>query len=250
MIYGTGGIGKTILGCMLPGETVFIDIDKHLARLIPELTDNGFSEPINLNVNNWKELRTALTSGGWEKINNIVIDPINSVEDWCIANILDTVRTFDKPSQKANSLEDYGWGKDVRLVYENFLPLLGDLDRHARQGRNILLLTHECKPEEINPMGANYMRYEPRLRGSRKGENSIRLKVKEWCDVVGFYCYDIAPKSEPGKDADRTKKAMIGSGSKTLYFAEQPQFMAKKHGAIPESIDIVPWVSPWDQIIL
>jgi hypothetical protein len=245
LIYGTGGIGKSMLSCLAPGPVGYVDAAGRLSSLKSEMLELGIELPTLVPATNWKTLRGALQSSGWDGIKSIALDESGVIEEWCIAHCLETIKTFEKPQQKANSLEDYGFGKDVRIVYEAFLPLLADLDRHVREGRNIIITAHDCKPEEANPMGANFIRFEPRLRTSKKGDNSIRLKVKEWCDFVGFICYDVAAgKDERGKD---NKKAS-GSGTRTMYLQETPAYMAKNHGC-PNPIDLNLGESPWEQII-
>ena len=248
MFYGTGGIGKSLLGCMAPGPVAYVDLDMSLGVLAPELEQHGIDIPTLIEVEDWSSLRGALASSGWDAIRTIIIDPINTVEEWAIKHLLDTQKTFDKMPVKATTLEDYGYGKDVRLVYEKFILLLADLERHWVAGRNVILIAHECKPEENNPEGSNYIRWEPRLRKSKAGENSIRLKMKEWCDFVGRIGYDVASLAERGKDADQTKKA-TGQGTKTILFTERPQYMAKKRGDMPEQIDFGTWENPWGKII-
>lgn len=245
LIYGTGGIGKSSLCCMAPGPVAYADAEDRLPSLKAELEALGIPEPVILPCNNWTSLRANLQASGWDGIKSIALDSLPVIEEWCIQHCLNTVKTFEKPSQKAHSLEDYGFGKDVRVVYENFIPLLADLERHVKQGRNIIMTCHDCKPEESNPMGANYVRFEPRLRTSKKGDNSIRLKVKEWCDFVGFICYDVST----GKDmrGNDNKKA-VGAGSRTMYLQETPMYMAKNHGH-PDSIDLELGVSPWEQLL-
>lgn len=245
LIYGTGGIGKSMLSCMAPGPVAYVDAEQRLSSLKTELVELGIEVPQLVPATNWVSLRAALQSTGWDGIKSIALDSATVIEEWCIAHALATVKTFEKPPQTAKSLEDYGFGKDVRVVYEAFLPLLADLDAHARAGRNIIFTAHDCKPEESNPMGANFVRFEPRLRTSKKGDNSIRLRLKEWCDFVGFICYDLSTgKDDRGKD---NKKA-TGCGTRTLYLQETPAYMAKNHGC-PDPIDLNLGESPWDKII-
>lgn len=245
LIYGTGGIGKSSLCCLAPNPVAYVDAEERLPSLKAELAELGIAEPVTVPANNWTTLRASLQAPGWDGIKSIALDSLPVIEEWCIQHVLATVKTFEKPPMKAHSLEDYGFGKDIRLVYENFVHLLVDLERHVKAGRHIFMTCHDCKPEESNPMGSNYVRFEPRLRTSKKGDNSIRLKVKEWCDFVGFICYDLST----GKDnrGNETKKA-VGAGSRTMYLQETPMYMAKNHGH-PDSIDLDLGVSPWEQLI-
>lgn len=224
LFYGTGGIGKTTLAASIPGEQAWYDLDESLGKL-------SLDRPC-IQVDSWAGLRHSLAKEFPPEIKNIIIDPINVAEEWACSHIVEHVKT--ESGERAERLEDFGWGKDIRYVYEEFLNLLADLDKHMRQGRNIILLAHVCKPEELNPEGQNYLRYEPRLRSSKKGENSIRLKVKEWCDFVGFIQYDVTVFGRTGNKKENIRvqgggKA-VGSGTRTMYLTEEAHFMAKNRG--------------------
>lgn len=223
LIYGPGGIGKTTLCSALPGKTVFIDIEESLGKLgiqnvsvVPDVSD-------------WKALRDSINASGWDGVSNIVIDSLTRAEEMAIAHTLKTV-----PVEKGTyptSIEGYGYGKGFTHVYETFLPLLSDIDRHIRAGRNVVMICHDCTANVPNPSGDDWLRYEPRLQSPSSGKASVRLKVREWCDHVLFFGYDVAV-SEDGKGR--------GSGTRTIYTSELPHYMAKSRStsdAIPISSD-------------
>ena len=130
---------------------------------------------------------------------------------WTIGNV---------PHEKGNRIvriEDYGFGKGYQHVYETFLTLLGDLDRHVRAGRNVILICHDCCTNVPNPQGEDWQRYEPRLQSPSSGKASIRLRVREWADHVFFLGYDVDVKEGKGH----------GCGTRTLWPVEMPHCMAK-----------------------
>ena len=206
-LYGPGGIGKTTLASQLPGKTVYFDLDESLGRL--KLDANTVS------VATWAELRTALQADGWDGVGNIIIDTATKAEEMAVEHTLATVMMKD--GKKAGNVESYGFGKGYNFIFDSFLPLLGDLDRHARQGRNVVLICHDCTDMVPNPSGEDWLRYEPRLQAPKSGKGSIRLRVREWSDHVLFIGYDVVSKERKGQ----------GSGTRTLYRAELPHCMAK-----------------------
>ena len=121
--------------------------------------------------------------------------------------------------QRAERLEDYGYGKHFGYMYDTFLMLLGDLDQHIRAGRNVILIAHDCTTEVPNPNGPNWLRYEPRLQAPASGKNSIRLRVREWADHVLYFGYD--------KGDVQDGKMAKGFDSRTIYPVEMPHCMAK-----------------------
>lgn len=214
ILYGPGGIGKTTLATQMPGPVAFFDLDESLGKL-------GLDAMV-IPVQNWAELRAALASDGWDKVKSIVIDTATKAEELAIAHTLDHTLQDGK---KSNSVEGFGYGKGYSYVFDTFLPLLGDLDRHARAGRNVCLICHDCTANVPNPAGDDWLRYEPRLQSPASGKASIRLRAREWADHVLFIGYDVAVGSD-GKGK--------GSGTRTLYRAETPACMAKSRtGADP-----------------
>jgi GTPase SAR1 family protein len=214
VLYGPGGIGKTTLATQAPGPVAFIDLDDSLPRLASQLdTDNLM--PVS-GVEDWGTLRIAINADGWDDIKTLVIDTGTRAEELAIAHTLATV-----PHEKGHlcaRLEDYGFGKGYTHVYDTFLPLLGDLDRHSRQGRNVVIICHDCTSTVPNPAGEDWLRYEPRLQAPNSGKASIRLRVREWADHVLFLGYDV----DVGKDGKGR-----GAGTRTIYPAELPHCMAK-----------------------
>lgn len=208
VLYGPGGIGKTTLAAQAPGPVVFIDLDDSLGRLEVE------AQAVQ-GIDTWQALRDALHAPGWEAVRTIVIDSATKAEELCVAHTLAAV-----PHEKGHfvrSVEDYGFGKGYGFVFDQWLPLLADLDAHCRQGRNVVLICHDCATTCPNPMGEDWLRWEPRLQSPNSGKASIRLRVREWADHLLWYGYDVAVKEGKG----------MGSGTRTIYPAELPHCMAK-----------------------
>ena len=171
-------------------------------------------------VADWDDLRATLNAEGWDDVQTIIIDSATQAEELAAGWVLKHI-----PNDKGchvDRLEEYGYGKQFGYMYDTFLTLLSDLDRHVRQGRNVILTAHDCTMQVPNPAGPDWLRYEPRLQSPPSGKNSTRLRVREWADHVLFLTFDI----EVQKDG----KAH-GSGTRTLYPVEQPWFMAKSRSA-------------------
>lgn len=229
LLYGTGGIGKTTLASCAPGSVAFIDLDDSLGRLA---ITNVAAVP---GIESWAELRAALQSDGWDKVNTIVIDSATKAEELAVAHTLLTVK--HEKGTTVKSIEGYGYGKGYMHVFETFMGLMADIDRHAQQGRNVILIAHDCTTNVPNPHGEDWLRYEPRLQSPASGKASVRLRVKEWCDHVLFLGYDVEVKEGKG----------MGSGTRTLWPIEQPQCMAKSRTcgtpiAVADNLDDV-WLS-------
>lgn len=215
--YGPGGVGKTTLFASMPGPVAIVDLDESLKRLKAKLIAFeliGNIKPVE-NIATWLDLRDVLNGDGWDGVRSIVIDTGTKAEELATAHLLETKPT-DKGA-KAESLEDYGYTKGEQFLYEEFNKLLCDLDAHARAGRHVAIVAHECNSRVPNPAGQDWVRFEPRLQNGRDGKNSIRLRVKEWCDHLLFIGYDVTV----------AKGKASGGGSAMVYPRELPHFMAK-----------------------
>ena len=156
-----------------------------------------------------------LAADGWGEIKSIVIDTGTRAEEMAVVQ---TLATLTADGKKVGNVEGYGYGKGYGYVFDTFLPLLADLDRHSRAGRNVAILCHDCTSTVPNPAGEDWLRYEPRLQSPNSGKASIRLRVREWADHVLFLGYDV----DVGKDGKGR-----GAGTRTIYPAELPHCMAK-----------------------
>lgn len=221
LIYGPGGSGKSQLESLVPGILVF-DLEgstSHLDIKRLDLTNAGFADVRAMLQD--KELLAPYKAVG--------IDTLTALEEKCVAHTLATV-----PHEKGHtvtSIEGYGFGKGLQHNFDTFLPLLADLDRIIESGKHVFLLAHECTNDTPNPEGDDFLRYEPRLQQPKSGKASIRDRVFEWCDVVGYLSYDVSAKDGKGK----------GAGTRTVYFSARPSWRAKGRGTFPKSI---PWNDP------
>jgi len=216
VVYGPGGIGKTTLSAQAPGNVAFFDLDDSLPRLRTGLGETAKQIRPVPGIESWSDLRETLQADGWESISTIVIDSLTKAEELAVTHTLENVP--HEKGHRVRRLEDYGFGKGYQHVFDVFLPLLADLDRHCRAGRHVVLICHDCTSTVPNPAGEDWLRYEPRLQSPKSGRASIRLRVREWADHVLFLGYDV-DVNEHGKGR--------GAGTRTLYPAELPHCMAK-----------------------
>ena len=216
LLYGPGGIGKTTLAVQAPGPVAFFDLDDSLSRLKAVLgMAAGNIRPV-AGIETWANLRGAVQADGWDGIATIAIDSLTKAEELAVADTL--LNVPHEKGHRVKRLEDYGYGKGYQHVFDTFLPLLADLDRHCRAGRHVVLICHDCTSTVPNPAGEDWLRYEPRLQSPSSGKASIRLRVREWADHVLFLGYDV-DVGDNGKGR--------GAGTRTLYPAELPHCMAK-----------------------
>ena len=186
VIYGTGGIGKSELAAnitQLGLKVLFLDLE-HGSSHIDVARVEG--------VETFSDMRSVFHSDLPLQYDAIVVDTLTRAEEmgveWTIQNV---------PHEKGlpiKSIEDYGFGKGIVHNYETFLQLLGDFDALIRRGKHVIAIAHECVTPVPNPKGEDWIRYEPRLQSPTSGKNSIRHRVKEWCEHLFYIGYDVMAK--------------------------------------------------------
>lgn len=215
VLYGPGGIGKSSLARLAP-KPVVLDVEGSTNRLdvdrIPDLAS-------------WDDLRECLRSPVLDAYETVIIDSVTKAEEMAVAWTLANVRT--EKGATPTSVEGYGFGKGYQHVFDTFLHLLVECDRHVRAGRNVVFIAHVCTARVPNPMGEDFIRYEPRLQQTKEGKASIRNRVVEWADHVLFLGYDVA--SEDGKGT--------GAGTRSIFTKEQPTHIAKVREAADAKIE-------------
>ncbi len=205
-------MGKSTLCSLLKSHTskppLFLDIGTGTKFLDVARIDD---------IDSWQDLRAALHNADiWSSYGAVILDDMTKAEELAARWVIENVKN-DK-GLSVSSVEGFGFGKGLTHVYEAFLPLLGDLDAHVRQGRQVVCIAHECTANVPNPAGEDWIRFEPRLQSPASGKSSIRHRVKEWCDHLLFVGFDTFVTNE-GKAQ--------GSGTRTIYPTELPTHWAK-----------------------
>ena len=206
LIYGPAGIGKTALASLAPSP-VFLDLEQGTSAMDVPRIDG---------LETYADVRACLQSSVFDGYKTLVVDSGTKLEELIPTHIMATVPTERGPLP--TRLSDYGWGKEMTYIYDAYLLVLQDLDRHIRAGRNVVMICHDCTNDVPNPAGENFIRFEPRLQAPKSGKASIRHRCIEWADHVLFLGYDVnATKDGKG----------IGGGTRTIYPAERPDHIAK-----------------------
>ena len=212
MIYGPAGIGKTSLSALAPSP-VFLDLEQGTSAMDVPRIDG---------LESYADVRACLQSSVFDGFSTLVVDSGTKLEELIPNHVMATVPT--ERGQVPARLQDYGFGKEMTYIYDAYLLVLQDLDRHIRAGRNVVIICHDCTNDVPNPAGENFIRFEPRLQAPKSGKASIRSRCIEWTDHVLFLGYDV----------NATKDGKGIGGTRTIYPAERPDHIAKSR-TLPDS---------------
>lgn len=219
VIYGPEGIGKTTFASRFPdplfidteGSTVHMDV-KRLPK--PDL----WVELLN-------EVEYVRQNPGCCR--TLVID----TADWAETRCSEYVCSRDQKT----GIEDYGYGKGYRFLFEEFGRLLNALEQVREKGVNIVICCHAAlrKFEQPDELGA-YDRWSLKLTDTPKA--SIAGAVKEWADMVLFANYKTIVVNVDGKGAAKGKNKAQG-GRRVMYTSHHSCWDAKNRFGLPEEAE-------------
>ncbi len=213
LLYGTEGIGKSTWAADAPNP-IFVP------------TEDG-TDHIDVTrfpkCKSWKDLPECLDTLLDEDhvFKTCVIDTVDAAERLTFAHVISTRKT-DR-GEKAESIEDFGFGKGYVMAAEAWTMLLSKLDRLRDKGMNVILLAHSHVKSFTNPEGANFDRYELKMNAKISG------LLKEWPYAVLFANYEIYATTAKGE-----KKAKgVGTGARIVKTEKRPAFDAKNRYGLP-----------------
>lgn len=216
VIYGEGGIGKTSLAALAPKPLV-LDCEGGSAALDVARAD----------VDSWQTLINAMgDTSALKPFETIVIDTATAAEELATEHVC---RVANK-----TSIEDFGYGKGYKHLFEEVVKLLQAADRLVRAGKNVVIICHDTTQMVRNPSGEDFPQYQPAMLNTGS-TGRIRDRVKGWCDHLLFVQYDRSVTKE-GKAE--------GSGTRTVYTQAGATFWAKSR----TMRDDVPFVEGDDRL--
>ena len=211
-LYGPEGVGKTSLTAGFP-EPVFIDTEGGTTHLDVA----RFPRP-----RAWAELLAAinhlLTAEHSHK--TLVIDSI----DWAEKLLIEEV------CRKANKegLEDFGYGKGLVYLAEEFARFLALLEKLRDRGVHVVLVGHSTirKFEAPDAVGS-YDRYELKL------SKQVAALVKEWVDALLFVNFVTKVTEKDGK------QRAVGGRERVIHTTHTAAWDAKNRYNLDEKLPCV-----------
>lgn len=177
-LYGPEGVGKSTLVAGFP-EPVFLDTEGGTAHLDVA----RFPRP-----RNWADALAAINhlltaEHGHE---TLVIDSVDWLEKLLIEEVC----------RKANKegLEDFGYGKGLVYLAEEFARFLALLEKLRDRGIHVVLVGHSTiRKFEAPDAAGSYDRYELKLA------KQVAALVKEWVDALLFVNFVTKTTEKDGK---------------------------------------------------
>ena len=246
-LYGVGGAGKTTLAAMLPGKTLFIDLEGSLKVIRGKLEELGLIGNItpkfirfdpSAPATAWEDLIAFLKSDAVKGYDNVVIDSFTRAQEFAASNCIASIPP-DSATIK-QSLEQWTYGKGGQIVYDKFVPIYPLIDDLLEAGCNVCAICHDNVLRIANPEGGDFIQHQPHLVQGEKGKAPGRDKFQQTVDHLLFLSADIAV--EKGK--------ATGGMTRTLYTGGIASMMAKSRTAQGMAIEVpVDVIFDWTQIV-
>ncbi len=251
-LHGTGGAGKSTLAAMLPGRTLFVDLEGSLKIIRPKLEAMGLLERIapkflkfdpKAPAAAWNDLLSFLGSDVPRGYDNVVVDSFTRAQEWAAQNCIESIPGDSATIRK--SLEQWMYGKGAQLVFDKFAPIYPIIDGLCDAGVNVVAIAHTEPTRFTNADGADYWQNQPRLVQGEKGKAPGRSTFLEKTDHLLYLAADVSV--EKGKAR--------GGMTRTLYTGGIATMMAKSRTVQGCAFEVPNWdeesgkTFDWSQII-
>lgn len=217
VMYGTEGVGKTHFAADAP-DTIFLPGERGTEHLdVARL-------PVPRNY-------TDVTDGlelllGEHPYRTVAVDTLDWIEPFVWAQTCATKRMGG--DKRAESIEDYGYGKGYIFALDVWRQFLSRLDALVeRRGMTVILIAH-CRVSMFkNPDGEDYQRYEMKLDAKASG------LIKEWSDCVLFAQHETSTY----KVSDKRFKG-ISTGGRIIHTERTAAYDAKNRQGLPAQLPL------------
>jgi len=244
--YADSGMGKTTLASMLP-TPVFAGLDDGGRKIRNPKTD----EPLkNIpGIETFADFRVAVQQPDLlNDYETLVVDTGTILESWALNWVLENVLGGDNNTNRMKNIEQYGWGKGHRHLYDTMRLPLADFDALIRHGKNICILCQMQQVSIANASGEDYLCDAPKLAPKHgKQTPSIWGMWVEWADHV----FRISNEGVvAAKDDDKAKIAKATSTGNRIINIHAPEVHYKaKSRSIPPRFPVVSFSDPADDSI-
>ena len=251
-LHGTGGAGKSTLACMLPGRTLFVDLEGSLKIIRPKLEAMGLLDRIapkflrfdpKSPAAAWNDLLAFLSSDVPKGYDNVVVDSFTRAQEWAAQNCIESIPGDSATIRK--SLEQWMYGKGSQLVFDKFAPIYPVIDGLVDGGVNVVAIAHTEPTRFTNADGADYWQNQPRLVQGDKGKAPGRSTFLEKTDHLLYLAADVSVEKGKAK----------GGMTRTLYTGGIATMMAKSRTVQGCAIEVPNWdeanraTFDWTQVI-
>ena len=239
VLYADSGMGKTTLEALLPNPK-FVNFNGGSDQIFHPVT----GKPLNYipGVETFDDVRALCRQPDLFKPgDSFVLDTATEFEggpilDWMLENV-----PHEKgPSIPIKRVEDYGFGKGFRHLYDTARLPLADYDFLIERGVNVVLSCPMQQVETSNSGGGDFLCDVPKLQKAHgKSTPAVWALYNEWADHILKIDYD---------DVNVGEGKASGTAERVVRVHGLPHFKAKSR-SIPHLFPVVSFSEPSDDSI-
>jgi hypothetical protein len=221
-IHGTEGIGKSTFAACAP-EPVFVQTEDGLGQI--DVSKFPLAEDFDTVIKNLNDLLNEK-----HEFQTVVIDSVDWLEKLVIAKIL-----TENKKQTLGEVGGYGGGYGLLSFYfAKVINICNELRK--KKGMNIVMIAHTKIDKVIDPTGASFDQFAPRL------DKRINGLVKEWSDIIAFATHHLIKKEvDEGFQKKRTvaKEIEENGNTRIIYLESSPDKVAKsRYNSLPKEMPL------------
>ncbi len=237
LFYAPEGIGKSTLAAGAPNP-IFCDVEGGSGQL--EVARYPYRDGTTGHVpESFEEFNAGLDDllSGPHDYQTVVVDTADALEKLVHKFVVKRDGVKPNKDEKTPGIHSYGYGKGFDVAVDEFRGVCHKLDRlrHER-AMTVILLAHSQVKAYKSPTMESYDRFTMRM--NEKAASFLR----EWCDVVGFCCYEETTTNL--FDDERTRG--VSTGRRLIKFERTAVHDAKSRYALPSQIEMT-LTDPWAQ---
>ena len=236
VIYADSGMGKTTLESLLPNPK-FANFNGGSDKIRHPIT----GERLNYipNVKTFDDVRNVCRQPGLlQPGDSFVLDTGTEFESTALTWTFENIPHEKGKQVIIRRIEDYGWGKGYRHLYDTMRLPLGVFDMLIERGVNVVISCQMQQVEIPNSKGQDFLCDVPKLQKAHgKTTPAVWALYNEWADHIFKIDYNDVNVSENGK--------AFGTSERVIRVHGDPSFKAKSR-SIPHTFPVVSFSEPAD----
>lgn len=221
IIHGKYGMGKTNLSALAPTPVFIGGLDAGGSKIKHPVT--GENLKVIPGVETFQDVRDVLHQVEiFDPYETVVLDTGTQLQHLGLEHTFATVKG-PKDHPRCTNIEQYGYHKGYRHLYDTMHHILGDLDPLIKRGKNVIIVCQSIQTKVSNPGGEDFLRDTPDLQTDPKA--NVAADYMSWADHI-FMIDHFSVAATEGK--------AVASGGRVIRVHPEIHFEAKSRTLPPE----------------
>lgn len=224
ILQGKYGMGKTTLSAMAPNPA-FIGLDDGGRKIVHPVTGEvlkRIEDGDGKGPETFQEVRDVLHQPDlFDDYETVVIDTGTQLQHLALLHTFATVK--GPQNVTCTNIEQYGYHKGYRHLYDTMHHILGDLDPLVRKGKNVIIICQTLPIRISNPGGEDFLCNTPELQADPKA--NVAADYMSWADHIFMIDHHAVQAVE--------RKA-VATGGRVIRVHPEIHFEAKSRTLGPE----------------